>query len=300
MTTLEKVSATGRCALTQAHLPADLLRLCDTALARPGRLFSTAPVASRLFLAWGQMLLAAVPPAWLHAAVACEFVLAGCDLIDRHTDDLYLSSSHEPRVASSHTGTLPAGISLLVLAQDLMSGLQVTDKRRIPAAQALARMTRRALAAHHRDVILRTQPLPGTETAVSVLRQRSGELVAIPCVCAALLAGASVRCVVLARRFGRALGCAGQLEDDQADRTEDLATGRKTLPLLLAQLEPRDARVVETATAVLTHRFLEEAAEALRALPSLAPYDSEALWDLLPSELRTPSHCSPARLPVSS
>jgi hypothetical protein len=39
---------------------------------------------------------------------------------------------------------------------------------------------------------------------------------------------------------------------------------------------------------VLTHRFLEEAAAAIRSLSSsaLTLYDSEALWELLPGAVR--------------
>ena len=296
------VGVVGRSALTAAHFPNDLLSRCETALTRPGRLFSPTPIASRLFLAWSRALLPRISPAWLPAAVACEFVFAGCDLIDQHTDALFASNAQgwnqvyrqieqsKQAMRSAQVAAFSAGVSLLLLAQELMSSLDAPEERRVPAARILSRMRRHALAAHHYDSILRTQEQRtiAPESVLTVLRWRSGELGALPCVCAAVLAGSTRRCVALARRFGRALGCGGQLEDDMVDRHEDIITGRKTLPLLLTDLELGDPALVEATTAVLTHRFLEEAAAAIRSLTSsaLALYDSEALWELLPGAVR--------------
>lgn len=296
------VRVVGRSALTAAHFPNDLLSRCKTALTRPGRLFSPTPIASCLFLAWSRALLPKISPAWLPAAVACEFVFAGCDLIDQHTDALFASNAQgwnkaygqiersKQAMRPAQITAFSAGVSLLLLAQELMSGLDAPEECRVPAARILSRMSRRALAAHHYDSILRTQEqrtiVP--ESVLTVLRWRAGELGALPCVCAAVLAGSTRRCVALARRFGRALGCGGQLEDDMVDRHEDITTGRKTIPLLLTYLEPGDLELIEAATAVLTHRFLEEAAAAIRSLSgsALTLYDSEALWELLPGAVR--------------
>jgi polyprenyl synthetase len=296
------VRALGRDALTAARFPSDLLWRCETALSRPGRLFSSTPIASRLFLAWSGALLPRIPPAWLPAAVACEYVFVGCDLIDQHTDALFASNARgwhkaygqieqsKQAMRSAQIATFSAGVSLLLLAQELMSGLDTPEERRAPAARILSRMSRHALAAHHHDSILRTheQRTIAPESVLTVLRWRSGELGALPCVCAAVLAGSTRRCIALARRFGRALGCGGQLEDDMVDRHEDIIAGRKTLPLLLTDLEAGDPALVEATTAVLTHRFLEEAAAAIRSLSSsaLTLYDSEALWELLPGAVR--------------
>ena len=296
------VRVVGSSALTAARFPSDLLSRCETALSRPGRLFSSTPIASRLFLAWSRALLPRISPAWLPAAVACEFVFAGCDLIDQHTDALFASNAQgwnqvyrqieqsKQAMRSAQVAAFSAGVSLLLLAQELMSSLDAPEERRVPAARILSRMRRHALAAHHYDSILRTQEQRtiAPESVLTVLRWRSGELGALPCVCAAVLAGSTRRCVALARRFGRALSCGGQLEDDMVDRHEDIITGRKTLPLLLTDLELGDPALVEATTAVLTHRFLEEAAAAIRSLTSsaLALYDSEALWELLPGAVR--------------
>lgn len=296
------VRVVGRSALTAAHFPNDLLSRCETALTRPGRLFSPTPIASRLFLAWSRVLLPRISPAWLPAAVACEFVFAGCDLVDQHTDALFASNAQgwnqaygqieQGKQAMRHAqiAAFSAGVSLLLLAQELMSSLDAPEERRVPAARILSRMSRHALAAHHYDSILRTQEQRtiAPKSVLTVLRWRSGELGALPCVCAAVLAGSTRRCVALARRYGRALGCGGQLEDDMVDRHEDITTGRKTLPLLLTYLEPGDLELIEAATAVLTHRFLEEAAAAIRSLSgsALTLYDSEALWELLPGAVR--------------
>jgi geranylgeranyl pyrophosphate synthase len=117
------------------------------------------------------------------------------------------------------------------------------------------------------------------------LRQRSGTLVAVPCLCAALLAGAPWRTVALAGRFGRALGCAAQLEDDLADRAEDARGGRTTVPVLLAHLHPAAPHLVEATTWVLIRRYLREAAQGLWRL-SPDQTRTEALWALLPTDLR--------------
>lgn len=289
MIPLEATRALGRRALASASLSRDALCACDTALSRPGRLFSASPIASRLFLGWSVALLPVVSPSWLHAAVACEFALVGCDLIDRHTDGVCIGRGAERPIASEQEWALPAGTSLLLLAQELLSAVETAGERSLAALRVVGRMSRRALAAHHWDSVLRMRPEARPEDALKILRWRSGELIALPCVCAAILAGARSPIVALARRFGRALGCAGQLEDDLADRADDAMSGRKTLPLLLGEIGAGDRELAEVATTVLTHRFLEDAATALRSLPPLvspSPCNSEALWSLLPVELR--------------
>ena len=297
MITLEATRARGRQALTSASLAKGALQACDTALSRPGRLYSAFPIASRLFLGWSAALLPAVPTTWLPAAVACEFVLAACDLVDRHTDGNFATDREERSALQKQGWELPAGISLFLLAHELLSEVETSRARTLTAMHTVGRISRRALAAHHRDGVLRAYPAARPEDALTVLRWRSGELFALPCVCAAILAGTSSRSVVLARRFGRALGCAGQLEDDLADRRDDARSGRKTLPLLLPEVADDDGELADAATSVLVHRFLEDAASALRQLPPLvypSPCNCEALWSFLPEELR----CYARSLPV--
>jgi len=125
---------------------------------------------------------------------------------------------------------------------------------------------------------------------LTVLRRRSGTLAAAPCQCAALLAGAPWRVVALAGRFGQALGCVGQLEDDLADREEDAAQGRQTLPLALAHLASGSVELGETASWVLIQRFQREALEALERLP-LPPARKEILWTLFPEGVHSPAPC---------
>lgn len=296
------VQTSARHVLIAARLPDDLLHVCDASLSRPGRLFSATPIASRLFLAWIATLAPAASRTLLPAAVACEFALCGYDLIDYHTDDLALDGTtcaRPPQTPRGNPTSLLAGITLLLVAQEQMSTLDAPHDRYVRAQRTLTGIGRKALAAHYLDTALRSRHTARPETALAILRQRSGQLIALPCVCAAVLVGADPRLVVLARRFGRALGCAGQLADDRADRQEDDATGRKTLPLLLAQMEPKNPMVAEAAIAVLTHRFLEEAAAVLRNLSTFALYDSEALWELLPGELRSSPKCSAQRSPHS-
>lgn len=281
-----QVQVLGRRALESSRLPADLAQVCVTALERPGRLLGGTPISTSLFFAWSEALAPAVPSTWTPVAVACEYVLAGCDLIDRHTDDLFSQQNGE-WVREVQQSSLAAGTSLLVQAEELLGEIAVPQSRQVAVIRALSQIIRRALAAHDQDHLLRTQPTARPEELVAVLLHRSGELVALPCVCAALLAGANLREVALARRFGRALGCACQLEDDLADREEDIHTRRKTLPLLLTQSAAGEAAVATAACAVLIHRFLEEAADALRRLDPL--YNGDALWAFLPNSMRASS-----------
>ncbi len=276
---LHTVAEVGRHVLDAAHLPADMDATCRDALGRPGRLFSPTPLWARLFLAWVDALDEPLDATFLPGAVACECMIAGYDLIDAAYDQAYTSDPH-----SLHAQVLSSGIILLHIAQELLAQLDVPGLRRAHAATALARAGRRALVAQQQDVSLRQDlTLPSEGVVLTVLRRRSGTLVAVPCQCAALLTGAPWRIVALAGRFGQALGCAVQLEDDLADRPVDECSGRKTIPVLLAEQTPD---LVDTITWVLIRRFQHEAAQALMRLP-LAPPRTEALWTLLPPDLRT-------------
>ncbi|MGH2388863.1 MAG: polyprenyl synthetase family protein, partial [Chloroflexota bacterium] len=214
----------------------------------------------------------------LPAAVACEFMAAGFDLLDAGDD----------RVSSSADVSLPVyagGMTLLWSAQELLLRLDCAAERRVRAAAILARACRRTLAAQIQDVALRGQAPASAETVLAVLHRRSGTLVAAPCQCAVALHGGSRHALALAGRFGMALGGAAQLEDDLADLAADAAGGRQTLPTALAALHPREPELVTAITWVLIQRFLREAAVAL---DRLSPYcrRPEVLWTRLPPALR--------------
>lgn len=281
MPTIDEV---GRRILKDAHLSTQLHDTCLEALSKPGRLFSALPVWSGLFLSWVEVL--APPPStkFLPAAVAYEYMVAGYDLLDdvydQETYDLG-TSVLSPALATSHT--------LLMLAQEVIARLEVPAERRASACANLGRAGRRAIAAQQQDYALRQDSsLESDSVLLKVLERRSGTLVAAPCQGAALLTGASWRLVALAGRFGRALGCAAQLEDDLADRTEDEQGGRRTIPTKLTRTYPDSLDLVEATTQVLIHRFLLDAARALERLP--ASYNArdrtEVLWKLLPPDLR--------------
>lgn len=270
---MSTVSAIGRHLLWSAHLAPDIHATCMEALTRPGRLHSANPAWSRLFLAWTSALDEPPHEQFLTAAVACEFMAAGYDLLD----DVY---DHVGDVTAL-TRALPAGTTLLLLAQQTMAGLDAPEARRRRACAALARAHRRFCVGQVRDYALRSQPIAAQDDVLVVMRQRSGGLVAAPCQCASLLAGAPWRIVGLAGRFGRALGCAAQLEDDLADCTDDLQTHRKTIPTILAQGHPGASELVEATTWVLMQHFLQEAAGVLRRLPTSVRMDH--LWTLLPA-----------------
>jgi len=265
--------------LHDAHLTPSVQTVCHAALTRPGRLFSSTPVWSRLFLAWTDALGAPRHDASLRAAVACEYLVAGYDLIDDVYDQACSPSLHQGLIDA-----LPAGAALVLLAQETVAHLDAPGDRRTRAGTAMARASRRVFAAQAQDYALRRLPAATQDDALAVLRYRSGTLTAIPCQCAAVLAGAPWRTVALAGRFGQALGCAAQLEDDLADRIEDERTGRKTLPTILTQLYPTTPELVEATTWVLIQRFLHEATQVVRRLP--VPVKTEPLWTVLPPTVR--------------
>jgi geranylgeranyl pyrophosphate synthase len=215
----------------------------------------------------------------LRAAVACEYMATGYDLIDVHYDH-----GHEPAASDGLMHSLPAGVTLLLLAQEQLAHLDLPAERRARALAVLARAGRRAFAGQVRNLAAQRAPSASQDAILTVLRTRSGSLAAAPCLCAALLAGAHWRTVGLAGRFGVALGCAGQLEDDLDDLAEDEQSGKKTVPILLKQLNADAPEVAEATTLVLIRSFLQEAAAALRRLP-LPHCRTEALWTLLPPYL---------------
>ncbi len=252
------------------RLPSGVAATCEGALERPGRLFSAAPLWSRLFLAWMEALTELPRETYLPDAVACECMAAGYDLVDGLYD--YAPET----LADALPGDVAAGISLLLLAQETLASLDLPAARCLRASAALARAGRRALAGQTQDYALRQAPPAGQDVLLAVLRRRSGTLAAAPCQCAALLAGAHWPIVALASRLGQALGCAGQLEDDLADRQEDTCLGRQTIPLLLAHLSPGATELVETTSWVLIRRYQREAMAALERLP-LPPARKEAI-----------------------
>jgi len=266
-----------------ARLPAAVEATARAALARPGHVLGapTVPRWARLFLTWIDALTGTPLNPYLPGAVACDWMAAGYDLLDQVYDGS--SEARNDMLAR----TLPAALSLLMLAQELLASLDVPGSRRAAACRAFARAGRRALAGQVQNYGLRMVPTVDIDTALSIVRRRSGPLVAAPCQCAALLTGASWRTVALAGRFGAALGCAAQLEDDRADRAEDELAGRATVPLLLARRHAAAPAVAEATLWVLHRRFLERAAQSLERLPHDRVH-VEVLWTLLPADLRRP------------
>jgi len=279
MPTLDEV---GQRILRDAHLAPSVAMACRGALTQPGHLFSASPRWARLFLAWIDALAPDVGERALPAAVACECLAAGFDLIDDVHDRA--SAPITPYAPADPNDALAAGVTLLLVAQEAVAHVDVPLERREHAHAALGRASRRVVAAQAWDDTLRRLPTATQAEALAILHRRSGTLVAAPCHCAALLAGTPWRVVALAGRFGRALGCAAQLEDDLADLAEDAQNGRKTLPIILARLYPDAPEMVEATTWVLMQRFAREAAQTLRRLP--AHIRTEPLWTLLPATAR--------------
>lgn len=279
---LPAVVAAGDRALRAARLPSPVEASARAALSRRGHLFGDAPRWARLFLTWAEALAPTSVDILTPAAVACEFMAAGYDLLDQAHDR---ACAHPEMAEMVLEETLPTGVSLLLLAQELLADVDVAATQRVAVGRAFARAGRRAFAGQVADHALRARPDTDHAAALDVLRWRSGSLVAAPCQCAALLVGAHWRAVTLAGRFGHALSCAAQLEDDLADRAEDALTGRQTLPLLLARRHAADPALVEAAVWVLHRRFLALAADAIEQLSRQHAF-SEVLWTLLPADPR--------------
>ncbi len=195
------VAACADLALRRARLPAAVEATARAALARPGHVLGAlaAPRWARLFLTWIDALTGAPLDAYLSGAVACDWMAAGYDLLDR----VYDSPPEERH--NGLAGTLPAALSLLMLAQELLAALDVPGSGRAAACRALARAGRRALAGQVDDYSLRAVPAVDVDIALSIVRRRSGPLVAAPCQCAALLTGASWRMVALEDEWERTL-----------------------------------------------------------------------------------------------
>src|SRR6185312_4364110 len=103
------------------------------------------------------------------AAVACEFMAAGFDLLDGGDDQL---PSRGERYLPFYAG----GMTMLLSAQELMTRLRLPAERRVLAAAILARACRRTLAAQIQDVALRGQDGAAPESMLGILRRRSGTL----------------------------------------------------------------------------------------------------------------------------
>ena len=264
----------GRRVLAAACPPGGVRDTCLGALAAPGHLLSDHPTWATLFLTWSDALGAVPTEALLPAAVACEFLAAGFDLLDAADDQRSAGADASPE-------TQPAGMMLLLLDQELIGRVAVPAERKVLAGKILARASRRVLAAQVQDVALRGQARADPETVLAILRRRSGTLAAAPCQGAVALHGGSWRALALAGRFGQALGGAAQLEDDLADLAADAAGGRHTVPTVLAALHPTEPELVTATTWVLNQRCLREAA---LVLDRLSPHcrRPEVLWTLLP------------------
>lgn len=290
---LQEARNLGQAALQRAHLPPDVMACMISALRRPGRLLSSTPAATELFLRWQTALRLPVGPVWLRGAVASEFLLTGYDVLDELYDCSPVPAVSDgtfgtTRLRSEHLHvTLPAGTLLLQQAQELLASLNVPAERRAKAVTLFVRAGRRAFTSHLQDVALRQTPVCVEDDRLMLIQQilvrRSGSLIGAISQCAALLAGASWRIIGHAGGFGRALGCAGQLQDDLADLAEDQLSGRQTVPVLLAHLYPETPIVVETTTRVLIHLYFLDAASHLKSLARASLCTPEPLWTLLPS-----------------
>ncbi len=243
-----------------------------------------------MFVGW----LEALAPEQLNrlypAAVAGDCMIAGYDLLDAIYDQ------HDPQ--RTRAVLVPAGLSLLHLAQEFMLQVDAPAERRAVAARALAHGGRRAWPGHLQDYARRGGAAADPAALLLTVRQRSGSLVAAFCSAAALIAGGSWRAMGLAARFGRAFAVAAQLEDDLDDRHDDAGIGRQTLPILIG-MQAEDA-VVEATTWVLIRRSLLECASVLKHVEQLGtPGSTDHLWSLLPPELRATTQPASASAAVT-
>jgi hypothetical protein len=277
---MEEAVALGHRMLANAHLETSIAEACGKALRKRGRLFSDAPSCARLFMAWVDALAPERRQCLYPAVVAADCMISGYDLLDKIYD---AANERETR-----SRWLPAGVTLLHLAQEFMRQAEAPAERRLAAAAALAHGGRRAFGGHVRDYLSRSGPPPEAATRLWIIRERSGSLAAASCAAAALVANGTWRHVGLAARFGRAYAVGAQLEDDLEDRFLDLDQGRRTIPTLLAA-STSDA-VVQATVWVLMRRSLGSAASILHRLDREGvPGDTAGLWRLLPEALHAPA-----------
>lgn len=265
-------------------LPLAVAPRCEAALSRHGRALSPYPTALQLFLAWVTAVGDLPYEQAVIGGIAADCYLSGYDLLDAvyDQDDLALARAE----------LLPAALTLLPLAQDLIGRLDVPSRRRVVAMRALSHGGRRAFAGHlHDQYLRRVDPASaaGTDQLLWVARQRSGSLLAGSCAAAAALAGGDWRTVGLAARFGRHFAVAAQLEDDLEDCEKDSVAGRRTLATVVRRawdpVGTRDINVVRGTLWVLVRAHLREAAAALGRLPGPLSRQ-EGLWAMLPQDLR--------------
>ena len=109
----------------------------------------------------------------------CGLRVHGRGLYDL-VDGLY---DHAPEtLADALPSDVAAGISLLLLAQETLTSLDLPAERCLRACAALAQAGRRALAGQTQDYALRQAPPVGQDVLLAVLRRHSGTLAPAPAV----------------------------------------------------------------------------------------------------------------------
>jgi hypothetical protein len=219
----------------------------------------------------------------LIGGIAADCYLCAYDLFDAIYD--------QDDLQEVRAELLPAALTLLPLAQDLIGRLDVPIAQRALAMRAFSHGGRRAFAGHLHDQYLRQidpAMAANAQQLLWVARQRSGSLLAGSCAAAAALAGGDWRAVGLAARFGRHFAVAAQLEDDLEDCAADSLAGRRTLATVVRRAwDPagaRDLQVVRGTLWVLIRANLREAAASLARLPGPRSRQ-EGIWSMLPAEL---------------
>ncbi len=119
------VAACADLALRRARLPAAVEATARAALARPGHVLGapSVPRWARLFLTWIDALTGAPLTPYFPGAVACDCIAAGYDLLDQVYDSPPEERDNMP------ADTLPAALSLLMLAQELLASLATGGRR---------------------------------------------------------------------------------------------------------------------------------------------------------------------------
>ena len=229
--TLAAVAVGERALLAQAPLSNDLRDLAWLALSGPGSVLvgATEPRWARLpLLACASA--AGSPEAAIPLAVLVEVQTAAFSLLDDLEDG-------DPTVLASQVNgatALNVATALLLLAQ------QAHARVAAPVAAVMTASWLAACAGQHRDLTLNRHGPDPLGAAIQAAEGKTAGISAAALEAGALLGGADTALAVCYRRFGQAVGMAGQFANDLAGcrpgqpGMTDLRRGRPTLPVLFA------------------------------------------------------------------
>jgi geranylgeranyl diphosphate synthase, type I len=264
---LAAVVEAERSLLAGAAFPEDLAALALLALSGPGSALGGAPEPrwARLPLLACASVTGGDPSPAVSAAVAAEIQVAGYSVLDdlEDGDESELIGRAGPAVA------INVAAALLALGQRALLHVPV------PAARTLANGWLGLCRGQHLDLTLAPDSPNPLGAAFQAAEGKTAGVVAAAVEAGALLGGADPELAARYRRFGHAIGMAGQLANDLRglqigpDGASDLSRGGRTLPIHFALGSDGSAAVRACLEAVRAGQTVLPALHA-RALDELA------------------------------